>query len=117
MSQRIIQSRVLHASGPETADLSGSAKRFTSEKASAYIDVTALSGTAPTVTVIIEEQDELSGKWFEIANFTAAISTVSSERIEIAFIGSGQVRTSWVIGGSAGPSVTFSVAIAGKYTR
>lgn len=117
MSKTIPENRTLHASAAETADLSGSSVEFLSSKASAYIDVTALSGTAPTITAIIEEFDSVSGQWFQIAAFTAAISIISSERIEIGAVNSDFVRVSWTIGGSATPTVTFSVSIAGKDIR
>jgi len=117
MSKTIPENRILHASGVESADLSGSGVEFLSSKASAYINVTALSGTAPTITAIIEEQDVLTGGWFTIGTFSILIDSVSSQRIEISAVNSDQVRVSWTIGGSASPTVTFSVSIAGKDIR
>jgi len=112
---RKTSSRILHASGVETASDNGSALIFLPEEATAYLDVTVFGGTSPTLDVIIEEQDVLSGEWFELIAFTQNTGSVASERKVVGFVASGKVRCSWTITGSAGQTFTFSVSLAGKY--
>lgn len=72
----------------------------------AQVDVTAASGTAPTLDVVIE--DTLDGtNWNVIGTFAQKV-TVGREVINITIPFTDQVRVRWTIGGVA-PSFTFSV--------
>lgn len=83
-----------------------------SSKLAVYLDVTAASGTSPTLDVTVKAKDPVSGKYFTIGTF-AQKTGVASEAI---FIGGGAdvefaVRTyriEYVIAGTS-PSFTFSV--------
>lgn len=81
-------------------------------KLAVYLDVTAASGTTPTLDVTVMAKDPASGKYFEIGSFTQATATTS----EAIFIGGGSdaefpvktFRIEYTIGGTT-PSFTFSV--------
>lgn len=70
------------------------------------LDVTAVSGTSPTLTVTIEQSYD-GTVWRTHSSF-AEVTSVSNERKTFGGI-DRYVRASWTIGGSD-PSVTFVVA-------
>lgn len=73
----------------------------------AQLDVTAASGTTPTLDVIVE--DTLDGtNWFQVGAF-AQRTGVAREVINITGLFSDVIRVRWTIGGTT-PSFTFSVA-------
>ncbi len=77
-----------------------------------YLDVTAASGTSPTLDVTVKAKDPASGKYFTIGSFAQKTGAAS----EAVFIGGGAdvefavrtFRVEYVIGGTS-PSFTFSV--------
>lgn len=72
-----------------------------------FLDVTAVSGTSPTLDVTIKVYDELSGKWFELASFDRKTATGS----DVGYIQYGlddKVAVYYTIGGTS-PSFTFAV--------
>ncbi len=77
-----------------------------------FVNVTALSGTSPTLTVSVQIRDPLSGVWATVKS-TSAISATGTTLLTIAesytneSLGD-QFRVSWVISGTS-PSVTFSI--------
>lgn len=81
-------------------------------KLAVYLDVTAASGTTPTLDVTVKAKDTVSGKYFTIGTFTQ--QTVVAN--EVIFIGGGSdtefavktFRVECAIGGGT-PSFTFSV--------
>jgi len=79
----------------------------------AFLDVTAVSGNFPTLDCKFQEWDQASEKWFDIASavFTQAIGA-GSERITFS---SNALRMRLVqdIGGSATPTVDFTVGAIG----
>lgn len=77
------------------------------EKLRVQLDVTAASGTTPTLDVLVE--DSLDGtNWNTIGTF-AQKTAAGREVINITTPFSNQVRVRWTIGGTT-PSFTFSVA-------
>lgn len=84
------------------------------------IDITAVAGTTPTVTITIEAIDPVSGKYYTILA-SAALSALTTTVLKIypglvaaANLVANDVlpkafRVRWTIGGSASPSVTFSI--------
>lgn len=71
------------------------------------LDVTAVTGTSPTMTVLVE--DTLDGtNWNTIGTF-AAKTAAGREVIDITNPFSDKVRYSWTVGGTS-PSFTFSVS-------
>lgn len=81
-------------------------------KLAVYLDVTAASGTTPTLDIAVKAKDPASGKYFLIGTFTQKTGIIS----DAIFIGSGAdvefatktYRVECVIGGTT-PSFTFSV--------
>lgn len=72
----------------------------------AQLDVTAASGTTPTLDVVIE--DTLDGtNWNTIGTFTQR-TAAGRQVIDITTPFADQVRVRWTIGGTT-PSFTFSV--------
>lgn len=73
----------------------------------AQLDVTAVSGTSPTLDVVIE--DSIDGtNWNTIGTFTQRVA-VGREVINISTPFAERVRARWTVGGTS-PSFTFSVA-------
>jgi hypothetical protein len=70
------------------------------------LDVTAASGTSPTLDVVIE--DTLDGtNWNAIATFAQKIA-VGREVLNVTTLFADRLRVRWTIGGTT-PSFTFSV--------
>jgi hypothetical protein len=76
------------------------------------LDVTAVSGTTPTLDVYVEYKDQVSGKYIPIWSQTG-ISAVGTWTSDILTLPHKYVRVRWVIGGTS-PSFTFSVGMEGK---
>lgn len=72
------------------------------------LDVTAASGTSPSLTVLVE--DTLDGVNFNTVGTFAAKTAAGREVINITTPFTDQLRVSWTITGTT-PSVTFSVAV------
>ena len=86
------------------------------QAANFYLDVTAVSGTSPTLDVKIQEKDPVSGKYFDLLTFTQ-VTVISSQRKSFGrgageFLGK-TIRYVATIGGT-GPSFTFSLSMVGK---
>lgn len=77
---------------------------------SLLLDVTAASGTTPTLNVTVEESDD-GTTWRTVGTF-AQKTAVSNERKSFA-IAADYYRVSYVIAGTT-PSFTFSVTGTGK---
>lgn len=77
----------------------------------AQLDVTAASGTVPTLDVVIE--DTLDGtNWNAVGTF-AQKGAAGREVINVTIPFAEQLRVRWTIGGTT-PSFTFSVAWAAE---
>lgn len=72
------------------------------------LDVTAVSGTSPSLTVLVE--DTLDGTNYNTIGTFAAKTAVGREVINITTPFSDTLRVSWTITGTT-PSLTFSVVI------
>jgi hypothetical protein len=84
------------------------------------IDITALAGTTPTLTVTIQGKDPVSGKYFTIlasaalAAVATTVLTVYPGLVAAANVAANDVlprdwRISYAIGGSAGQAVTATI--------
>jgi hypothetical protein len=84
------------------------------KEAIVFLDVTAVSGTTPTLDVKFQVQDPVSLKWFDVAEltFTQATVVTSQMKSKANLIGSN-LRCVYTIGGAA-PSFTFSVGLIVK---
>jgi hypothetical protein len=72
-----------------------------------FLDVTAVSGTTPTLDVKIKTKDPVSGKWFDLVTFTQATAVTSEMKTVSGLLGS-QIAVFYEIAGTT-PSFTFSL--------
>ncbi|MGF7429579.1 hypothetical protein PQV03_02115 [Thermoanaerobacterium thermosaccharolyticum] len=98
------------ASGAKTSSGDTSAtpvdvKKF--KEAVFFLDVTAASGTTPTLDVKIKTKDPVSGKWFDLVTFTQTTGITSEMKAVSGLIGS-QIAVFFTIAGNT-PSFTFSL--------
>ena len=100
----------LATSAARTTSGNGSATTSLEWAQVAKLDVTARSGTTPSLTVVIEESPNGSTGWATRASFTAQTATgtqiIALPRLNHAFL-----RATWTISGTT-PSFTFSVQVA-----
>lgn len=73
----------------------------------AQLNVTAASGTSPTLNAVIEDSVDDGATWNTIGTFAQRVAT-GREVINITTPFGDQLRVSWTIGGT-GPSFTFAV--------
>ncbi len=116
MSQ--LRSKVLHASAAVIANgNSGDVPGILADGTGVvYIDMTAVSGTNPTLDFVMEEKDLVSGKYFPIAdeeyvNSPVQVTATGLHRYVLRDFLGGTLRLSWTIGGTATPTFTFSAAL------
>jgi len=101
----------LATSAARTSSGSGTATSTGSERAQvAKLDVTAASGTNPSLTVTVEESANGSTGWATRASFTAR-TTTGSQTIPLPRVNHAFMRATWTITGTS-PSFTFSVQVA-----
>jgi hypothetical protein len=84
------------------------------------IDITAVAGTTPTLTFVIEYKDPASGKYIPLLT-SAALGAVATTELFIypgaavvANLSASNIlpktwRVRWTIGGTGGPSITASI--------
>jgi hypothetical protein len=79
-----------------------------------YVNVTAISGTNPTLVVKLQESPDLGTTWVDIPSFnTASLTATGLVRVAVPTIGlkvDGFLRAVCTVGGTT-PSVTFTVSV------
>lgn len=100
-------------SGTATATTNHGAVQTTAGSAVAYLNVTAASGTTPTLDVKIQGQDPVSGTWFDTGSAFAQKTTTGSERISITSLPDATIRAVSTITGTT-PSFTYTVSLITK---
>ena len=73
-----------------------------------FLDVTAASGTDPTLVVYLMTKDTISNKWFEIGKF----ETVTGIATDVTFIVNGLgsfLGCAWEVDGTNSPNFTFAL--------
>lgn len=112
-----VQQITLHPSGAETATVTSPDVDVEQLKAANfYLDVTAFSGTTPTLDVKIQEKDPVSGAYFDILTFTQATGVTNERKnydSSAAELLGKIIRFVATIGGTT-PSFTFSLSMVGK---
>lgn len=109
----------IHSTG--TRELASSAARTSNGTGSAlqveefiegrvFLDVTAVSGTTPSLTVRIEDSWDGS-TWWNHTNFSA-VSAATQKAVSLTTFGK-YIRCKWNMTGTS-PSFTFSVVFQGK---
>lgn len=75
-----------------------------------FLNVTAASGTSPTLNVKVQAQDP-AGNWYDILSFTQA-TAATKEAKQLSIFGD-KIKVVYTIGGTT-PSFTFSVTAVAK---
>jgi hypothetical protein len=98
----------LVSSGARTANGNGDALEITADALAVTLEVTAASGTSPTLNVFLEDAPTLNGPWTTLATYGQKTgASVEAQRVTNgAFHDYARVR--WSIAGT-NPSFTFSV--------
>jgi len=98
---------VLHPSAARTATANGSVVEETAHRriAALVLDITAASGTNPTLDVTVQTSRDGS-TWYSAGAFTQATAT-STQRKTFAL--DRYVRAQWTIGGTDTPTFTFDL--------
>lgn len=77
------------------------------------IDITAVTGTTPTLNIAVQTYDFLSGKWVTVPGVTVAQQTaVGTVAVAVTNFGE-QMRLSYTVGGTT-PSFTLSAGFTAK---
>lgn len=98
---------------PLTVTTSGTSREYRElgsfNRALLFLDVSAASGTTPSLTVALQVQDPVSLKWAQAAVFTAQTATTGATPIApVALELYGlNYRASWAVSGTT-PSFTFT---------
>lgn len=80
-------------------------------KAIFILDVTAVSGTTPTLDVKIQGFNPVSGRWHDVATIPQQTAVTSTALAPVAVNLDFQLyRAQWTVAGTATPSFTFSLA-------
>ncbi len=109
--------RSLHNLTAETATANGASvdnSVATANGGVAFLHVTAIgAATSPTLDVIVQHSTD-NAAFTTLAAFTQVTTTLSSERVLVAAgtTVNRYLRASWTIGGTGGPSYTFTVGFA-----
>lgn len=91
----------------------GLSQRVVAQAGAFVLNVTASSGTTPTLDVDITEYDAATGTWNVIDSFTQQVGAVQERRVITAIYG-GTLRAEYTIGGTASPDFTFALGFVGK---
>ncbi len=105
----------LHPLGAETVTGNGTSLDNTASSTNggaAYLQVTAASGTTPSLTVKIQHSTDNS-TWVDLITFTAVTAANQAERKAVTGNVNRYIRATWTISGT-GPNFTFSVAFGRK---
>jgi hypothetical protein len=78
-----------------------------------FVDVTAVSGTTPTMNLYVDTYDFNSGQWYPVPSVAIAQQTAVGT-LDVALTNFGeQIRLRWVVGGTT-PSFTFQASVVPK---
>lgn len=112
-SNRAADAFTLHASAAETASgQSAGVDCGAYGEAQALLNVTAVSGTSPTLTVKFQTSDD-GTDWYDLGESFAQQTAVNKPAVlKLANIGR-HLRAVWTIGGTT-PSFTFTLKVVAK---
>lgn len=135
MSQRSIE---LSASAVQSASGNSAAVHVpTITMADITLDITAKTGTSPTLELWLQASHQEAGPWFDVPydqqlthtgtgtdttantnkrniNGTSAANDVSQHMARYKHLPAAYYRIAWAIGGTAGPTFTFSARMEAK---
>lgn len=106
---------VIVASAAQTANGSTVVNGYAAaDTVEAELNVTAVSGTNPTLDVVIETSIDGGTTWAQVIAFTQKVAAGSQLMALPAGTYGDQIRARWTIGGTAVPTFTFSVSAFAK---
>lgn len=73
-----------------------------------FLEITAKSGTNPTLDVALEYSPDQGATWFTSGTAFTQADDISKQSLPVSALGN-HIRFAWEIGGSATPSFTFSI--------
>ena len=80
-----------------------------------YLDVTAVTGTDPTLKIWAQTKDPVSGNWVDSQVLWSGINSATTQYTQIAGLGlATDFAIRWELGGTNTPTFTFSVGYAVK---
>ena len=105
---------VIVASAAQVANGSNVVNGYaTADVVEVELNVTAASGTTPTLNVVIETSIDNGATWALVVAFTAATGATSELKAFPVSSWADQIRARWTVGGTT-PSFTFSVTAFAK---
>lgn len=113
---KIISKQTILASAARTTSANTSATSISTklyQEANFFLNVTAKSGTSPTLDIVIKTKDPLVAKWHTIATFTQATDVTSEMESVTANLGN-EIAAYYTIGGTDTPTFTFSLSMVQK---
>lgn len=103
---------ILKSSAAVTANGQSNPADVTSfEQGLLFIDITAVSGTSPTIDFKV--QTKIAGEWVDLPGVTIAQQTAVGDVVTALTNFGKDIRLSYTVGGTT-PSFTFSVTFLGK---
>ena len=79
-----------------------------------FLDITAVSGTSPTLEIVSQAKDPVSGNWAGVNTIWSGLNSAQTAYANIAGLGlASDFAISWVVGGTT-PSFTFSLGYVVK---
>lgn len=117
---------LVNSAARTTSGNGGDYKTYNLQSAHFFLNISAASGTSPTLDAKIQGKDPVSGSYYDLAAFSQKTTTGTARVV----VGLGAVddnntdavgncplphviRASWTIGGTT-PSFTFSVGMSAK---
>lgn len=96
---------------PSGATLTREYREFASfSRAMFFLDVTAVSGTSPTLDVVVQVQDPISLKWQTVVTFAQQTAvTGTAIALQTLVVDGLNYRAQFTVGGTATPTVTCSL--------
>src|SRR5437879_3603686 len=100
---------LVHSNNPETVTGNSALYRHVQHyrELTVILNVSAASGTTPTLDVVIEGLDPISGNTYPVLTFTQKTGVVIDTKYQDGGLGR-MLRAKWTIGGTT-PSFTFSI--------
>ena len=100
---------LVQPSARTTSGASGALRVDESVSVALYVDVTAVSGSSPTLAVALQESDDQGVTWFD-ARTSPTITAPGKHVLQAGAPVTGLLRAAYTIGGGS-PSFTFSVVL------
>jgi hypothetical protein len=110
VNPNVPQQLTLEASSAKTSSGSSSTASNVGDRKEAlvFLNVTAFSGTSPTLDVSLEASDDGGSTWYDIPNSSFTQRTATGKQALQLTVFGDTIRPKWTVGGTT-PSFTFAV--------